>query len=163
MLKYKGAIIFFSLLVVILGVLKYRDTKNNKGTPFQYAQSIKIPAVQWDLLQKLDYRSGRAPQEVKDLDGKLVKIPGFLVPLSGNYSVLSEFLLVPDAQSCVHVPPPPPNLIVYVKLDTPIPMDEDFSPAWVTGVLRLETSESQHGESAYKMQGKLIEEYSYEE
>ncbi len=46
-----------------------------------------------------------------------VKIPGFVVPLVVNDNgVVSEFFLVPYFGACIHVPPPPPNQIVYVKL-----------------------------------------------
>ena len=40
-----------------------------------------------------------------------------MVPLEDDLDVVTEFLLVPYAGACIHVPPPPPNQIVYVKMD----------------------------------------------
>jgi hypothetical protein len=45
-----------------------------------------------------------------------VKIPGFIVPLDNRPDGrVQEFFLVPYFGACIHVPPPPPNQIVYVK------------------------------------------------
>lgn len=123
--------------------------------------SGKPVEVKWELLYKLDYETGKAPEELRVYDGKRVKIAGFVVPLSDNYSELDEFLLVPDAQSCVHVPPPPPNLIVQSKLKKPLSSDKVFNPAWVTGVLKIEKTESQYGAAGFQMNVEKIEEYVY--
>ncbi|MDE0488169.1 MAG: DUF3299 domain-containing protein, partial [Gammaproteobacteria bacterium] len=45
---------------------------------------------------------------VEELDGVLVKIPGFVVPLEVSAEgKVSEFLLVPYFGACIHYPPPP--------------------------------------------------------
>ena len=67
-----------------------------------------IPRLDWQTLYSFDYKAGKGPKELMDMDGKFVKIPGYVVPLSDNYTQLDEFLLVPNAQACIHVPPPPP-------------------------------------------------------
>ncbi len=55
---------------------------------------------------------------VRELDGQRVKIPGFVVPLeSDEGGKMTEFFLVPYFGACIHVPPPPPNQIVYVTLE----------------------------------------------
>ena len=72
---------------------------------------------------------------VKELNGKLVKIPGFIVPLEGNNQTLSEFLLVPYFGACVHVPPPPPNQIVHVTFSEAIQMNNIYDAVWITGTL----------------------------
>ena len=59
-------------------------------------------------------QSANAPVNT-ELDGKQVKIPGFIVPLDvAKDGTVSEFFLVPYFGACIHVPPPPPNQIVYV-------------------------------------------------
>jgi hypothetical protein len=72
---------------------------------------------------------------VADLNGKQVKIPGFVVPLEGDGEAINEFLLVPYFGACIHVPPPPPNQIVYVKFSTAVPIDNLYDAVWVTGTL----------------------------
>ena len=52
---------------------------------------------------------------VKELDGKRVRIGGYVVPLDFEATNVKEFLLVPFVGACIHVPPPPPNQIIYVK------------------------------------------------
>lgn len=78
----------------------------------------------------------RRGQEVdQTLDGKLVRIPGYLLPLEFSGKKVSEFLLVPWVGACIHTPPPPPNQIVHVKPDQPVEMAGMFAPVWVTGTL----------------------------
>ncbi len=67
------------------------------------------------------------------LDGQLVRMPGYLLPLEFSGKNVSEFLLVPWVGACIHTPPPPPNQIVHVKADKPVGNVGMFSPVWVTG------------------------------
>ena len=98
---------------------------------------------------------------VEALDGRRVKIPGFVVPLEGDGVKLSEFLLVPYVGACIHVPPPPPNQIIYVKPAQPLPMDRMWEPYWVVGTLRTEIVENDIALSAYSMQADEV--FLYEE
>ena len=43
-----------------------------------------------------------------------VKIAGYVLPLDFEDTTVKEFLLVPYIGACIHVPPPPPNQIIYV-------------------------------------------------
>jgi hypothetical protein len=67
------------------------------------------------------------------LNGKLVRIPGYLLPLEFSGKKVSEFLLVPWVGACIHTPPPPPNQIVHVTASKPFEMSGVFMPVWVTG------------------------------
>ena len=77
----------------------------------------KVPSLTWDNLRRLDFRSGKAPADLKKHDGAVVRVPGFIIPLEDNDQEVSEFLLVPYPLACIHVPAPPPNQIVHVKMD----------------------------------------------
>ncbi|MDP6969514.1 MAG: DUF3299 domain-containing protein, partial [Gammaproteobacteria bacterium] len=44
----------------------------------------------------------------RELDGKLVKVPGFVVPLEVDTHGIHSFILVPYVGACLHTPPPPP-------------------------------------------------------
>jgi uncharacterized protein len=68
-----------------------------------------------------------------ELDGKLVRLPGYLLPLEINGRHVSEFLLVPWVGACIHTPPPPPNQIVHVKADKPYETTGAFEAVWITG------------------------------
>jgi len=69
------------------------------------------------------------------LDGQTVRMPGYLLPLEIEGLAVREFLLVPYVGACIHVPPPPANQMVYVKLDQPYESEALFEPVWVEGVL----------------------------
>jgi hypothetical protein len=74
------------------------------------------------------------------LEGQIVRLPGYMLPLEITGKKVSEFLLVPWVGACVHTPPPPPNQIVHVMADSPFEMTGMFVPVWVTG--RMSTAAS---------------------
>ncbi len=77
---------------------------------------------------------------VQDLDGKQVRIPGYLLPLEFSEQGEKDFLLVPYVGACIHVPPPPPNQIVLVRLKEPFKPTELFTPVWASGLMRTKAS-----------------------
>lgn len=74
---------------------------------------------------------------VFDLDKKVIKLPGFVLPLELEGEKVKSFLLVPNVGACIHVPPPPVNQIVHVTPDTPFVSEELFAPVWVTGEITV--------------------------
>jgi hypothetical protein len=70
------------------------------------------------------------------LNGKTVRLAGYLLPLEMSGISVKEFLLVPYFGACIHVPPPPPNQIVHVAMQGEGYYSERlFDPVSVTGVL----------------------------
>jgi uncharacterized protein len=69
------------------------------------------------------------------LNGQIVRLPGYLLPLEFSGKQVSEFLLVPWVGACIHTPPPPPNQIVHVKPEKPVAMSGMFEAVLVTGQL----------------------------
>ncbi len=114
--------------------------------------------VDWRLLGQLDYISNKATTELQQVDGKQVKIPGFIVPLDDNNRLVTEFLLVPNPQACIHVPPPPPNQMVYVKMKTGVEAPVG-APVWVYGKFKIATTRSQYGEVSFEVEGDTVEPY----
>ncbi|MFK7875456.1 MAG: DUF3299 domain-containing protein, partial [Paracoccaceae bacterium] len=49
-----------------------------------------------------------------DWNGKIVRLPGFIVPIDYSGTGVVAFILVPFVGACVHVPPPPANQLVFV-------------------------------------------------
>lgn len=74
----------------------------------------------------------------RDLDGSIVRIPGYALPLEMTEGGITEFLLVPYVGACIHVPPPPPNQMVFVELREEYEVKSLFDPVWITGQLRVE-------------------------
>jgi hypothetical protein len=72
---------------------------------------------------------------VEELNGQRVRIPGYLLPLEMSDTKVKEFLLVPYMGACIHVPPPPPNQIVHVKIiqKEGYRVKTMYEPVWVSG------------------------------
>ena len=116
--------------------------------------------VGWRLLASLNYRTGEAGEELAALAGKLVKIPGFTVPLEDWASSATEFLLVPYVGACIHTPPPPPNQLVYIQMDEGKRAKMDgWNPVWVEGVLEIEMTQSVYGYVGFTITGQRVYPY----
>jgi uncharacterized protein len=101
--------------------------------------------------------SGGPPAVVASLDGKRVQIGGYVVPLDFDATRVTEFLLVPFVGACIHVPPPPPNQIVYVKAESGIDVKGTFDPVWVTGTLTVTPAFTGLAEAGYSLEAEKVE------
>ncbi len=110
--------------------------------------------IDWRLLASLDLETGKAPADLAALDGKRVVIAAFIVPLEDDMQRADEFLLVPYFGACVHTPPPPPNQMVYVKMQGKKMIKIGWwDPVMFEGVLHLKQVESPYGASYFEMEG----------
>lgn len=140
-------------LIIVLGAVGYKYGFHGRSAP----SGIEID---WRLLAEMDYITGKASSELEALNGKKIKMPGFMVPLEDNMKAVTEFLLVPSPQACIHVPPPPPNQMLYVKMsETAERIEVPYGPIWVYGTLNLVTKKSMYGDSSFEVIGEFIEPY----
>lgn len=97
---------------------------------------------------------------VDELDGKVVRIPGFVLPFEYSASgKISEFLLVPYFGACIHTPPPPPNQMVYVTAEKPADLGQQWNAIWAIGVLRTQKHLNDLGDAAYTLEIQRWEQY----
>lgn len=96
---------------------------------------------------------------VDDLDGQLVEIPGFAVPLDMNAKKISAFLIVPYFGACIHTPPPAPNQIVYATADPARDLANLYYPQWFTGVLETNRQDTDLGNAAYTLRLTAVRPY----
>ena len=95
---------------------------------------------------------------VLDFQGVAVKIAGFLVPLEfTDEGKITTFFLVPYFGACMHLPPPPPNQIIFVKSKKPI--DWTYDPIWVSGELAVLNTQNELAESTYSVDEAKVELY----
>ena len=102
-----------------------------------------------------------------ELNAKLVRIAGYLLPLEFSGKQVTEFLLVPWVGACIHTPPPAPNQIVHVKSDKPVEVRGIFEPVWVTGRMATTASRktveivdgSSEVEVGYSLRASQVEAY----
>lgn len=89
---------------------------------------------------------------VEELNGELVRIPGYIVPFDFNPDRKhSAFLLVPYMGACIHTPPPPPNQIIYVRADPAVRVKDIWQPYWLEGTLTGEEVLTDTGDAAYSL------------
>ncbi len=108
--------------------------------------------------QDPDYMSSVTTQ----YNGKTVRLPGFVVPLEYSGVGVTSLLLVPYVGACIHVPPPPPNQLVYVTTDKPYEFNELFEAVWVTGVMTTTAADTELAEAGYTISDGSIERYIWE-
>lgn len=110
---------------------KYFD-EMNEGIPALKKKGIDVDKILAD-------RRYRSTAVNDDLDGKVIKLAGYLLPLDLSGKSVKDFLLVPFVGACIHVPPPPPNQIVHGVSPTEYhyELDQLFKPVAVTGKLKV--------------------------
>lgn len=143
--------------------------------PFANAEQVSGDRLQqlvdsWNLLspedaydfmpEKLDYELMNNPEFQRkieaagekinqSIDGSEIELAGFMVPIKIKGSDVSEFLLVPEAGQCIHVPPPPLSQTVFVDANkNPIKLRDIYIPVIVKGKISVETQENDISNSA---------------
>ena len=111
----------------------------------KYEKQFKDAGIDLDkLLEKYQawQREIARRQELvnEKLNSKSIKIAGYLLPIEFSEKGQTDFLLVPYVGACVHVPPPPPNQIVFVKLAEKMVVKDLYTPVWVKGVIKTQLS-----------------------
>ena len=118
----------------------------------------------WTVPADLPFPIGREWAEkqtrvVDALDGKLVSIAGYVVPLDLDGTKVKEFLLVPYYGACIHVPPPPPNQIILVKLTHAAEVNTNFEPMVVTGKMHVGRVSTSLADVGYQIAGDELFPY----
>ncbi|MBC7540704.1 MAG: DUF3299 domain-containing protein [Bacteriovorax sp.] len=123
------------------------------------AQAFSVE-VTWETLKTLDLdpktKTVVAKGELKKILGKEITMKGFMMPLDYDAKTVVEFLFMPYVPACMHVPPPPPNQLVLVKMKKGTTVQPSFYPIELTGKLTLDANKDL--ESSYKMDGLKIKE-----
>ncbi|MCX6117153.1 MAG: DUF3299 domain-containing protein [Proteobacteria bacterium] len=140
-------------LVPLLLVVGYALLKGSGGT-----SKSSYKDIDWVILKELDLNTGVPSQRLHELDGKKVRAPGFMVPLEDNRSEVTEYLLVPNPQACIHAPPPPSNQMVYVRM-VEGPAKMIYGPVWVEGTLRVSSHTHQYGNAGFQIYGEVTVPY----
>jgi uncharacterized protein len=95
------------------------------------------------------------------MDGALIRIAGYVVPLEGGKDGVKEFLLVPYFGACIHSPPPPANQIIHVLANQAVPGLRPMAAVWVQGKLQAFRHNSLMGVSGYRIEAPRVEVYTH--
>ena len=140
---------FFAILGILLLLISNSYSKDSKE-------------ITWsDLVPWTNVFTPNYVKFNKKLDGKTVKIPGYIVPLDHVGFGVVEFMLVPFIGACIHVPPPPPNQLIYVTTEKPWDAMTLWEPIWVTGTIIVKSQTNIWAETGYQISADEIEFYDY--
>jgi hypothetical protein len=149
----------------------YQDTQWEELVPKSWRPEKAFEGLDIDNLPDGDPRVEKAYEAFmaewtkapanNEMNGKRIKIPGFVAPLDWeNDAALKEFLLVPYFGACIHMPPPPANQIIYVKMDKPFKGINSMDAIWAYGTIFVEKNDSgDMGASSYSIKIDKMEPY----
>lgn len=101
---------------------------------------------------------------VPEMDGKAVRIPGFVVPIEFNEErAVTQFFLVPFFGACIHVPPPPPNQVIHVTSTEGFKERALYNPFWIYGVIKTTYTANDIASATYSMELLHFEMYEEEQ
>jgi len=160
-----------TLLLAILATLSFSLAAEPGGAVRDITWEELIPAGWVPPPVEIDHFFDAAPPPaatleetpvVGELDGQRIRLPGYLVPLDVQDERVKTFLMVPYFGACIHVPPPPPNQVVYVELAEPVELDDPYGAHWVTGMLATSATTSSLADASYSMRGERVETLDWE-
>ena len=173
MLSILGAVFIFNLYAEEDKAPKYKELEWVALIPKDDLQALLNPPEQLASIQDGSEQDSIAAFENKKFEDKqtkrfqqaltskrvveayaqqAIRIPGFIVPLeSDEQQKVIEFFIVPYFGACLHMPPPPPNQIIYAKFKQGIELDNLYEPYWFEGTLLIQTEENELGTSAYEI------------
>ena len=98
---------------------------------------------------------------IPEFDNLNIRLPGFIVPLEFDAQLnVTRFFLVPFFGACIHVPPPPPNQIVYSIFEQGLKLEALHEPVWLTGRLTTTLTENDVATAAYAMEVTSVTKYT---
>ncbi|MCK6594690.1 MAG: DUF3299 domain-containing protein [Bacteriovoracaceae bacterium] len=122
--------------------------------------NLNAKEMSWEVLKTLEVdaktKKNKMSKELEKAVGKEVTLKGFMMPLEYDAKEISEFLLMPYVPSCLHIPPPPANQLILVKMKKGTKVKPSFLPVELKGKLKIE--ENKELESSYLVEGFSMKE-----
>jgi hypothetical protein len=89
------------------------------------------------------------------LDGRVIRIAGYVHPLEFEFKNVRQFLLIPPLRrDCRHPPPPLPDQVISVEY--PDGIDVTADPVWVTGELRVQHAKNDIAPASYTLKARAV-------
>lgn len=134
------------------------------GSPEDSLSNKMLSALEQSTMPDDAYQRALVSTDVvEDFDGKSIRLPGFIIPIEMNEKQqVTEFFLVPYFGACIHLPPPPPNQIIYVTSEKGILVEDIYNAYWLEGTIKTSFTENEIAQSAYSMTAETVELYTEE-
>lgn len=98
---------------------------------------------------------------VPAVEGLRMRIAGYVVPLEMEADgAMRSFFLVPYYGACLHMPPPPPNQILYAELDQPEQPPDLWEAVFLSGTLRIEHADTELADASYRVVDASLEPWA---
>ncbi len=159
----------FCLALPVEASEPYRDIKWEELVPKGWDPAKDLKGLDFATLSDSDPRAMEALEKLRRLwdeaptepalNGRRIRIPGFVIPLERKGEQVLEFLLVPYFGACIHTPPPPANQIVHAVSAKPLGKMQTMDTVWVTGTLGLQRAETQWGHAGYRLSVDKVTPY----
>ncbi|MGR9277977.1 DUF3299 domain-containing protein (plasmid) [Rhizobium leguminosarum] len=123
----------------------------------------------WSALRPADQPKATVPLSGKAVSGPQgetlawhgevhpIELTGFVLPIDQDGDLVYEFMLVPWAGACSHMPSPPPNQLVRVVPEEPLHLARMYESVTVTGNLRPGLDQAQF----FMIDGDRVLTYGY--
>ena len=136
--------------------------KENKSLLFYRSSAFSLEGKS-KLMDSFQKKIDNAGNQINSLmDGKVIEIAGFMVPLKTKGSSVTQFLLVPEAGQCIHVPPPPLNQTLLVEMpENPTNIRDIYIPIIVTGKVSVGSQSFDIADSGYSLTDVTVENLTF--
>lgn len=149
----------------------YREITWDDLIPPDWDPAASFKGLDFSRLKDSDPRAREALKKMRAawdaapvnaaMNGKKIRLAGFVIPLERKGEQVSELLLVPYFGACIHTPPPPANQTIHVILRKPISDIRMMDAFWVDGTLQLVRGDSSMGIYGYRLLGDRLERYLF--
>lgn len=161
--------LYLTLALTLLSSCTKQDgatsvTQNTSTTESQNASASgnkpRKPSIMiWKTLTQMEPAKKTIPKDVSSLLNSTQTIAGFVIPNDAvSMDELKEFLLTPVSGGCIHVPPPPPNYVIHVKMAPGKNIKVPYGPIEVTGKLVLPKNAKDRKMFSYEMTGESAQD-----
>lgn len=98
-----------------------------------------------------DYEKALVSVRVRgEFNNSSIKLPGYIVPVEADAKGRAiTFFFVPFFGACIHLPPPPPNQIIYAAYSKGIAIDDLEVPYWIEATLFTKQQSNDMATAAY--------------
>jgi uncharacterized protein len=151
------------------GAHRYQEVSWDDLLPQGWDPMKAIEGLKLDQLSDDDPRAEAAAKKIREMwndapsnpaiDGKAIRIAGFMVPLELGKKEVTEFLLVPYFGACIHVPPPPANQIIDVHTTQPYKTESFMEAVWVAGIIERAETKGDMADVGYRLKAEHVERY----
>ncbi len=138
-----GVVVILAAVVLVNGYLR-RDSLREMAIKMRTALEAKhreegVKLMDWDDMRKTKGRREPIfPDVLKERDGRLVNLVGFMTPID-QFTQVSEFMLLPMPITCYFCERPPMRDIVEVQLSSKVDMVNE--PVLIGGRFHLNQGE----------------------